>query len=1030
MISHNRRRNWLFLLAWLPVLFVCIPAKALDPDRQISQYAHTAWRIQDGVFSGAPTAVVQTRDGYLWIGTESGLVRFDGVRFVPWVPTRGQRLPTSAVSSLLAASDGSLWIGMRAGLAHWKDDKLTTFPEVSVFVESILEDRSGAIWITRSQVRDTKGPLCQVIADSLHCHGSSEGISFLYAQPLATDSLGNLWVGSSLGIIRWKPDSSATYLSPGLRDAKGLAGVSAIAAGPQGSLWVGMKRSGKGLGLQELVQGQWKDTILPGMNGTAIEVSALLTDRDGSLWVGTTSQGIYRVAAGKADHFGSTDGLSSDSVSRLFEDRESSLWVVTNRGMDRFRGTRVTSFSKREGLTTEYAGSVVAARDGTVWIGNGRALNFIRNDKLSAIEEGKGLPGGVVTALFEDHARRLWVGIDNGLAVYEQGHFRAIKEPDGSPLGVMRSIVEDTEQNIWATSTKPALFRIRDFQIREEISPSQVPRTRTLAADPKGGIWVASPDGSLARYRQGRLQTFDTHHNTDSAWIRNILAEPDGSVWATREEGLIGWKDGRTQSLSSRNGLPCDSVFAAIRDQSGSLWLSTQCGYIVIAQAELDKWWQNPDTRVNFRVFDTFDGAQPARTNFSPSAARTADGKLWFVNDTILQMIDPSRLSRNEIKPPVQVEQIIADRKIYAAGSNLRLPARTRDIQIDYTALSLVVPEKVRFRYRLEGHDTDWEEPETRRQAFYSDLPPGNYRFHVIACNNDGVWNEAGAMQSFTIAPAFVQTGWFLVISLISATGLLWLLYTLRVRSLAAQLQTRLEERLQERERIARDLHDTLLQGIFSASLQLEIVEDRLPADSGVKLLVQQVLELTRKVGKDGRATIRSLRSSHGDDGLEEALSQIQKQCPSQSGVDFSVVTEGEPRVVRPMIRDEVYSIGREGVINAFRHSHAKRIEVEIEYGSRYLRMRVRDDGRGIDERMLLTGREGHWGLPGMRERADKIGAKLQVLSRIGGGTEIDLLVPGKLAFDSCSSGWLPEWLIRWLARKSGKDGISNGKKE
>jgi signal transduction histidine kinase/ligand-binding sensor domain-containing protein len=1014
----------------LSALFAYLPAFALNPDRQISQYSHTAWRIQDGVFSGAPSAIAQTSDGYLWIGTESGLVRFDGVRFVPWVPPRGQQLPSSAVSSLLAASDGSLWIGMRAGLAHWKEDKLTTFPEVSVFVESILEDRSGAIWITRSQLRDDKGPLCQVIADSLHCHGSAEGISFLYAQPLATDSLGNLWIGSSLGIVRWKPGSSATYLSPGLRDSKGLAGVSAIAAGPQGVLWVGMERSGKGLGLQRLVEGQWKDTILPGMNGTAIEVSALLTDREGSLWVGTTSHGIYRIAAGKADHFASTDGLSSDSVSRLFEDREGNLWIVTNRGMDRFRGTQVTSFSKREGLTTEYAGSVVAARDGTVWIGNARALNFIRNGKLSAIEEGKGLPGRRVTALFVDHAGRLWVGIDNGLTVYEQGKFRSVKKPDGSPLGVVRSIVEDTEQNIWATSTKPVLFRIRDLQVRDEIPTSQVPRTRTLAADPKGGIWVAPPDGSLARYRQGHLQAFDTHQKKDSAWIRNILAEPDGSVWATREEGLIGWKDGRIQTLSSRNGLPCDSVFTVIRDQSGSLWLSTQCGYIVIAQSELDKWWKAPDTQVNFRVFDVFDGAQPARTNFNPSAARTPDGKLWFVNETILQMIDPSRLSRNELQPPVHVEQIIADRKPYAAGTVVRLPARTRDIQIDYTALSLVVPEKVFFRYKLDGHDTGWEEAGTRREAFYSDLPPGNYQFRVIACNNDGVWNETGATQSFTIAPAFVQTGWFLVACLISAMGLLWLLYTLRVRRLATQLQARLEERLQERERMARDLHDTLLQGIFSASIQLEIVEDRLPADSGVKPLVQQVLELTRKVGKDGRTTIRSLRSSHGTDGLEEALSQIQKQFPSQSSVGFSVVAEGEPRVLRPMIRDEVYSIGREAVINAFRHSRAKRIEVEVEYGSRYLRMLVRDDGQGIDEQMLRTGREGHWGLPGMRERADKMGAKLQVLSRVGAGTEIDLLVPGKFAFDSIPSVWLPEWLNQWLARKSDKDGAPDGKKE
>ncbi|MFZ0200225.1 MAG: two-component regulator propeller domain-containing protein [Candidatus Sulfotelmatobacter sp.] len=954
----------------------------------------------------------------MWIGTEDGLVRFDGVRFVPWISSDGKKLPSNRIYSLFGGSDGSLWIGTGNGLARSEDGQLVSYSAAAPgLIEAILQDPSGTIWMTRSQVGpDKRGPLCSIAGNDLQCHGELEGIPFPYAQPLTRDDLGHLWIGSSPGLCQWKTGSVHTYLAPALERAKGLSGVTAIAAGKDGILWVGMRRAGAGLGLEQLVQGNWKNVVTPGLDGSRLEINALLMDRDNGLWIGTVSQGLYRLHDGKSDHYGSADGLSSDSVNGFYQDREGDLWAVTTRGIDRFHDTRVESFSKREGLTGEEVGSVLAVRDGTVWIGNVGGLGSFRHGELSAITARRGFPGRLVTSLLEDHLGRLWVGVDDGLTVYENGRFRAFQKPDGSPLGVVTSTVEDNNQNIWVEVTQPALFRIQDFQVREEIDPPKIPRASSLAADPTGGIWLGLTNGDLAHYRQGKLETFSPNHGR----IRNLFVDADGSAWAATEQGLVRWKQGELKVLNSRNNLPCDSIFAVARDNMNSVWLDSECGILEINGPELEKWWQQPDSTVKVRTLDVFDGAQPALTNFRPEVSKSADGRLWFANDDILQMIDPNHLVENELPPPVHVEQVIADQKKYSPRADLHLPPLTRNIEIDYTALSFVVPEKVHFRYKLEGHDTDWQDPGTRRQASYNDLRPGRYRFRVIASNNDGVWNDVGASLSFTVLPAFFQTAWFWTLCCIGAAAALWLMYSRRVRQLATQMQTRLEERLEEREAIARDLHDTLLQGFFSAAMQLDVANDSLPADSPAKPIVQRVIELMNQVGQEGRNTIRSLRSPlRGSHDLEQALSQIGEEFPGTENVDFSIVVEGLPRLLNPIVWDEVYRLGREAITNAFRHSGAKKIEVEIEYSARHLRLIVRDDGCGIADHVLQSGREGHWGLSGMRERAEKIGAKLLVLSRPNAGTEVELSIPGRVAFEAVPSDGFSKWLTGLFRKKN-----------
>ena len=342
-------------------------------------------------------------------------MRFDGVRFVPWDPPEGKRLlAAKSIFSLLNGSDGSLWIGTGTNLARLKDGNLINYGDALGRINSIVEDSSGIVWITRSRVRDATGPLCQVIETKLRCYGKPDGITTPYATPLVADSDGNFWFGSSTGLTRWRIGSSTAHTPPALKSSAGLSGVQALAATPDGTLWIGTNQSGPGLGLQQIVQGVWKPFVTGDFDSSTLEVGTLYLDRESALWIGTNKQGIYRVHDGQIDRFRSADGLSSDTVTSFFEDREGNLWVATPEGIDCFRNTRVTSYSAREGLSSNEVDSVLAARDGSIWIVNHAALDSLRMGKVSSLQASNGLPGKQVTSLLEDQSGRLWVGIDKG----------------------------------------------------------------------------------------------------------------------------------------------------------------------------------------------------------------------------------------------------------------------------------------------------------------------------------------------------------------------------------------------------------------------------------------------------------------------------------------------------------------------------------------------------------------------------------------------------------------------------------------
>jgi signal transduction histidine kinase/ligand-binding sensor domain-containing protein len=997
---------WIFVSCLLSLL-MCPPASALDPNRKISQYGHTAWRTQDG-FVNAPNAIAQTADGYIWIAMADGLVRFDGVKFSHWIPPQGQSLPGIRPRELLGARDGSLWIGTSGGLSRLKDGELINYKDSGgAGIGGILEDHTGTIWVTRYSINDEKGPLCQVIGEDLNCYGEKDGIPTRFGLGLAEDSAGNIWFGSDK-ICRWSPDSTSVYSEKGWKNFGDIV-VGRLAASPSGEVWAALDGTGPNMGLRYYSDGKWPSYMLPGLNGTNVRARAMFVDHNQTLWFGTLSDGLYRIHDGIVDHYGIVNGLSGISVESIFEDREGNLWITTDNGFDLFRDTPVLTFSTSEGLSTTGTSSLLALRDGSIWVGEDGGVQIIHSDgAISAVTAGHGLPGQDPQAMLEDSTGRVWLGIDDTLMIYDHGRFFDVKKSDGSALGhigTARSITEDADANVWAvisSGRQRRLIRIKDEHVIEDIplnSIPGIPGADFVAADKVSGVWIGLPRHNLARYHDGHLEVVPLGNTENEPQIYQLV-DFDDAVWGATSKGLYRWKDGSLSVLDSRNNLPCSAIFAALKDNLGSLWLYAQCGLLKVPASDLTNWLNSPESKVAVETFDLLDGAQPSMgVAMRPPAAKSPDGRLWFATNSFIQMIDPSRSYANAVPPPVYIEGLVSDHQSYDTKGNLSLPPLRSELQIDYTALNFAVPQKVRFRYKLEGHDSDWHEPGTRRQAFYTDLRPGSYTFRVIACNNNGVWNTTGATLTFRVMPAWYQTNWFLLLCIVSGLLLVWVVYNLRVRQIARAISVRFDERLAERTRIARELHDTLLQTVQGSKLVADDALEKSDDSAHMRHAMKQLSGWLGQATQEGRAALNSLRTTTIEtNDLAAGLRRATEECllDKSMAVKFSVA--GGPRNMHPIARDEIYRIGYEAIRNACEHASASELEVSLDY-AQDLTLRVNDNGVGIDPAVIEGGKEGHFGLRGMRERAERIGSKLTLNSSPHSGTEMTLVVPGNNIF-------------------------------
>lgn len=998
---------------------------ALDPHTLISQYGHTAWRAQDG-FINATDSITQTTDGYIWIAAAGSVFRFDGVTFRRWTPPNHQSLPSTYVQKVLGARDGSLWIGTTGGLAHWKDGRLTNYTTTpaSPAIFSLLEDHGGRIWVTRYKVNDGMGSLCWAKESALECYGEKDGNPAKYAGRMIEDGTGDLWF-TSVRLYRWHQGSATTYFNEQMNHPIGV-GVHAVCAGGSGEIWASLDGLGPKAGVQRFSDGKWASYIVPGFDGRTVKAEDFFFDRNKTLWIGTFSNGLYHIHDGWADHYGFADGLSSDHVNGFFEDSEGNLWVGTTGGIDLFRDNAILNFSKTQGLAGTDAQAVLSANGDAVWVADEEGLAVIPAGTFMPVRSSK-VPGHNVSSLFVDSKGQVWLGVDNKVFAYNNQQYIEVKKTDGSALGQIENtsaFAEDIEGNLWAIAYSNGggsgyadLLLIRDQQVRADFRLEDS-ATDYLAADRRSGIWALSERGKLTHYIDGRAQESVQLGNASRAYSLDV--DSHNSVWAATNKGLYRWNDGQLTLMDEKNGLPCPTVYSLIQDDQGSYWLRTDCGILRFTANEWERWQKFPESKLSFVIFDALDGARPdISLGTQPSVTKSRDGRLWFAAYNTVQMIDPNRPT-NSLPPPVHIEGVIADHKTYESLDKVAVPHLRGELEIDYTALSFKIPQRVLFRYKLEGHDTEWNEVGTRRQAFYTDLPPKKYRFRVIACNNDGVWNETGAFLDFAVLPAYYQTVWFRALCEASFLLLLWFIYQIRLRQIRHQFNIGLEAQLNERMRIARDFHDTYLQTIQGSKLVADSALKQSPDPTPMRGAMQQLSVWLGRATEEGRATLNSLRTSATEQNdLAAAFRRAMEECRISSSMDtpFSVV--GEVSEMHPIIRDEIYRIGYEAIRNACVHSQANRLQVELTYADD-LTLRVRDNGVGIDPSIVDQGKQEHFGLQGMRERAHRIMAKFTINTSPGAGTEITLVVPGSIIYRTTDSRGRKWPAIESLLRRMG----------
>jgi signal transduction histidine kinase len=686
--------------------------------------------------------------------------------------------------------------------------------------------------------------------------------------------------------------------------------------------------------------------------------SALAADNQGGLWAaGIGPQVLLKIRDDRV-----VTQLRDRYVDCIYRDPKGVLWFATPWSIFRLANEQLqTSKSKQEPIAYTY--------DRSMTIGHGLMLRRIDLPIASGISVSL---QSRVKAITQDRVGRLWISMDSGTYRLDRSGWTSLVSL-GGPQGTATAEFTDSAGRIWFGFINT----------------------------------IAMLDGDKVRIFSGK-------DGIRSGAVTSIQGQAK-NIWIGGESGLEVFDGHSFKAVSPSDGASFGGVSGIVIDAKDGLWFAENRGIVHIRETQLK---QPGSGKVKFESFSLLDGltAELRGSLASPSAAQTTDGRIWFATTKGLAWIDPNRIVRNAVPPPVLVESVTANDKRYSPSDLLRLPPRTRNLQITYAATSLTIPERVRFRYKLEGQDKEWQDAGTRREAFYTNLDPGSYRFRVIACNNDGVWNDVGATLQFVVLPAFDQTAWFRIFCLVALAGCLWLLYLLRLKRATAQVQQRLSVRLEERVRIARELHDTLLQGFQGLVLRFDSVMKTIPEGHPARNLMGKVLDRADEVLLEGRERVHDLRQDEiSANELPERLAICGEELRQDYAIRFSLSVIGSQQSLDAMVGNEVYRIGQEALTNAFQHSRSSKIEVEITYDHSRLRLRIRDDGVGINHDVLHRGRDGHWGLPGMRERSQKIGGQLRIWSQEGAGTEIELTVPGAIAYPLHSKKLRWHWVKSFL---------------
>jgi signal transduction histidine kinase len=753
-----------------------------------------------------------------------------------------------------------------------------------------------------------------------------------------------------------------------------------------------------------------------------------LRSRDGSLWIGGFN-GLSHLHQGRIDVFGREDGLSGQVVNRLYEDREGNIWVGTSSGLDRFREFTFPTLSPDQGLSSSLTWAVQASRDGSVWIAASNGLNRWQDGRVTFYGTRPPSPAGrrsegvrtvpllesAVRSMALDDQDRLWVGLRQGIFRIEGE--RLVQIP-GLPGWQVLAIATAGHDEIWVSVEEGGLFH---WTARDPVQNfswaffgGKDSGSAALLPDPaRHGVWIGFRNGGVARLEDGRVAgRWGTAEGLGAGHVNHLRSGERGAVWAATEGGLSRIADGKVRTLTTRQGLPCDAVSWSMEDDDHSVWLYTRCGLVRLARSDLDEWVKDPARTIHPTLFDVSDGVMKVGTYsgyFGPSVAKGPDGKIWFAHDDGVTRIDPRHLPSNPLPPPVHVEQITADGKGHdAAAGPLRLTPHVRDLSIDYTALSLVAPEKVRFRVKLEGQDKDWRELVNERHVRYTNLPPSSYRFRVSASNESGVWTDQDASLDLVIPPAWYQAGWFRALCVLALGSLLWAAHRVRLGILVRQQRlleghqreiTALNEQLmkaqeEERTRIAGELHDGVLQQLTSAALNLGTVKYQAPRDSPIKAEIAAVQGELEQIGTDIRQISHELHpAALSEAGLPKALANYCAEFSATRGIMVTCAADDVDQLSHGTAL-ALYRIAQEALGNVAKHAKARAARVRLERAGDEVRLTVSDDGLGF----VRGGNGAGVGLVNMRERVRQLGGKFQLESEPGRGTTIRAEVPFRRA--------------------------------
>jgi PAS domain S-box-containing protein len=834
---------WLTVYLLLPVTNWPDAAWASGRRQVITQYANEVWQSEQGLPQNAVQALAQTRDGYLWLGTQEGLARFDGVRFTVFNRRNTPELKHNNIQSLLESRDGSLWIGTSDGLTRLKDRTFTTFTTdeglSNNYITSLFEDAAGKLWI------GTSGGGLNLFQNAGFLHYTTkEGLANDVVSAIHADHAGNLWIGTNEGLDCFKDGRFTHYTTK-----EGLASnvVLALEAGRDQSLWVGT--SG---GLMQLKEGRFTTyTQKDGLSHNTVK--ALYEDEKDGLWIGTSGGGLTRLLAGKFSSFTTKEGLSNDFVLSLLTGREGRLWVGTyGGGLNRLGDTKFVTYTTQEGLAADMVRAVYETQDGSIWLGTqGGGLSRFQEGRFTNYTTREGLGHDVVMSFLEDRAGNLWIGTDGGLSRFNNGRFTNFTTKDGLVPGSVRAIYEDRDGGLWVGTRSGGLSRFKDGKFTSYAAQGFVPDQGfdsgpiwMISGDQAGTIWIGKGN-KLTYFKDGQFNTYTTQDGLPNGYVFSFVEDQDHTYWVgTYGGGLSRLRDGKFTNFTTKEGLFDDNIYRVLDDGLGYLWMSCNKGIFRVSKQELNDFAARKINSITTTPYGIADGMKSSECNggSQPAGWRAKDGRLWFPTLKGVAVINPSDLKTNQLPPPVSIEQILIDKQPVALGQSATLPAGRGELEFYYTGLSFLAPGKVKFKYKLEGFDQEWVDAGTRRVAYYTNIPPGHYRFRVVACNNDGVWNQQGAAFPFYLQPHFYQTYWFYVLCWLVVLGLAAALYLLRIwqvraheRELVLQVNARtqeLQQEIAERKRIERSLRES---------------------DEHNRTLVENTQELIQSVASDGR---------------------------------------------------------------------------------------------------------------------------------------------------------------------------------